>query len=45
MDPFKSTLISSQYGLKFIIKQGQTETLKLIGELYIKLTKSIDGFK
>lgn len=42
---YKHILLSSEYGLKFILKQGQIKTLQLIVELYLKLTKSLDGFK
>ena len=45
MVSYKSILLNSEYGLKYILKQGQTETLKLIVELNLKLTKSLDGFK
>lgn len=37
--------MNSPYGLKFILRQGQTETLRLIVDLNLKLTKSLDGFK
>lgn len=42
---YKTILLESEYGLKFILKQGQLSTLKLIVDLYLKLTKSLDGFK
>jgi hypothetical protein len=42
---YKQILLQSEYGLKFILKQGQLSTLKLIVNLYVKLTKSLDGFK
>lgn len=42
---YKQTLLSSERGLKFILKQGQIATLRLIVDLYMKLTKSLDGFK
>ena len=42
---YKPILLSSEYGLKYILKQGQTETLKLIVSINLKLTRSLDGFK
>ena len=45
LNRYKDIFLKSEFGLKFILKQGQTETLKLIVELYLKLTKSLDGFK
>lgn len=42
---YKSILLSSPNGLKYILRQGQTETLRLIVDLNLKLTKSLEGFK
>lgn len=42
---YKTILLTSDYGLKFILRQGQVSTLKLIVDLYLKLTRSLDGFK
>ena len=38
-------MLNSERGLKFILRQGQIATLRLIVDLYMKLTKSLDGFK
>ena len=42
---YKLILLNSEYGLKHILRQGQTQTLKLIVDINLKLTKSLDGFK
>jgi hypothetical protein len=42
---YKEILLNSEYGLKYILRQGQTETLRLIVDINLKLTKSLEGFK
>ena len=37
--------MASSKGLKHILKQGGTDTLRIIVELYLNLTQSLDGFK
>ena len=37
--------MKSPKGLKNILATRQTKTLKIIIQMYVKLTKNIDGFK
>jgi hypothetical protein len=37
--------MKSEKGLKNILENRQISTLKIVIEMYIKLTKNIEGFK